>query len=130
MTTATKEKVQEQIAIMQAFVDGKEIQCRLPYHKEHWEDFSESKFNWEEYEYRIKVRSFVPETGMQIVYDFGFGPTTRRFIYVDDQIGFILVDENYMRVLRRTFKFGEEIEFGKVFIEDGMEYHFIGVVKK
>ena len=50
---ATREEINRRIEIMQAYVDGKEIQRRYTY-KDKWLDAPDPKFNWSMSNYRIK----------------------------------------------------------------------------
>ena len=46
--------IHEQIAIMQAFADGKEIDCRLKHANTEWTPIKNPNWNWVGCDYRIK----------------------------------------------------------------------------
>lgn len=54
-------KTKEMIAVMQAFIDGEEIQCkRLGSSESDWFNYSNGNkpaWNWSDFEYRVKPRS-------------------------------------------------------------------------
>lgn len=52
--------LQEKIAVMQAFADGKAIECS-PFGPADWAPVSSPAWNWDEYDYRVKrePREFV-----------------------------------------------------------------------
>jgi len=47
--------IQEQIAVMQAFADGKEIEFRSNVDDEYWYDTKEPAWNWCAFTYRVAV---------------------------------------------------------------------------
>lgn len=53
---------EEQISIMQAFVEGKQIQWRCCQTYNDWTNTNEPIWNWEELEYRIKPDPNLPKT--------------------------------------------------------------------
>ena len=46
--------IHEQIAIMQAFADGKEIECHIKHAKTNWSPIKNPSWNWAGCDYRIK----------------------------------------------------------------------------
>jgi len=46
---------QEQIAIMQAYVDGKQVEFCNPKSEDGWNLIHKPSWDWSEYEYRVKV---------------------------------------------------------------------------
>jgi hypothetical protein len=60
------EQTKEAIKIMQAFVDGKEVIAR-PVGFERWDTPISPKWNWEDFEYRIKTtQTFRPWTADEV----------------------------------------------------------------
>ena len=47
----TREQTIEAIRVMQAYVDGKEVECKYPYG---WDRIDQPNWNWNNLDYRIK----------------------------------------------------------------------------
>ena len=80
-----KKETAEAIKVMQAYVDGSEIELRVRHTDESWHH-CDPVWHWQSYEYRVKskARTFWVNTdnGTAILSDAGWEPTEKKISYI------------------------------------------------
>lgn len=96
--------IQEKIAIMQAFAEGKTIQCK---YIDNWVDIPHPRWNWDYFDYRVKERKF--EVGKK--YRGKQSLSVRECVYVTDKDAALMDDDGTLIVINLTYiKYYDDVE--------------------
>lgn len=63
---ATREETKKMIEVMQAFVDGKQIEASYGFREDHWYDEDSPDWDWTVHNYRIKVHEHEHEPKFKV----------------------------------------------------------------